>query len=70
MVADCICEAREQVKSHVSAGQTEGAEDRNFADAIRKARQQVAAHNIADQGSFVDANKSTQVTIISLTSPT
>src|SRR5690606_33906203 len=31
---------------------------RNFADAIRKARQQVAAHNIADQGSFVDANKS------------
>lgn len=31
---------------------------RNFADAIRKARQQVAAHNIAGQGSFVDANKS------------
>lgn len=31
---------------------------RNFADAIRKARQQVAAHNIADQGSFVDATVS------------
>lgn len=51
--------AREQVRSHISAGQAEGADDRNFVDAEHhKARQQVAAHNIADQGSFVDANKS------------
>ena len=55
--------AREQVRSHISAGQTEGADDRNFVNAetvthVGKAREQVGAHNIADQGSFVDANKS------------
>lgn len=39
----------------VALGYTEW---RNFSEAIRRARQQVANHVSADQGSFVDANKS------------
>ena len=54
MVLTCICEAREQVKSHVSAGQTEGAEDRNFADSIRKARGQVESHVVAGHANSED----------------